>query len=83
MESSNANKLMMMGLIGFAAGVLLAPDKGTITREKLKSRADDLAEKAREKSDQAKNKMRELRSKRDKSPDEIVVGLNESEHLVP
>jgi gas vesicle protein len=65
MESSNANKLLLMGLIGFAAGVLFAPDKGTITRDKIKNRADDLADKAKEKRNQAKDKMHELRRKKD------------------
>jgi gas vesicle protein len=83
MESSNANKLMLMGLVGFAAGVLFAPDKGAITRDKLKHRADEITEKAKQKSEQAKDKIREMKAKRNQNTDQPDLTLNETEHLVP
>lgn len=70
METSHANKALLMGLIGFAAGILLAPDKGSTTREKLKTKADEFAEKAREKTDQAKHKFESVKRKRDRVMDE-------------
>jgi gas vesicle protein len=86
MEStSNSNKILIMGLIGFAAGILLAPDKGTVTRDKLKTRADELTDKAKEKRDQAKSKLHELRKKKDEAVEDTrSKDLNtSSERLVP
>ena len=34
---------MIALLVGFAAGILLAPDKGSVTRKKLSDGIDDLA----------------------------------------
>jgi gas vesicle protein len=82
MESSNANKMLLMGIIGFAAGVLFAPDKGTVTRDKLKRQANDIADKAKEKRDQAKNKLHEIRRKTDEVTDNESID-NSVERLVP
>jgi gas vesicle protein len=82
MESSHANKMLLMGLIGFAAGVLFAPDKGTVTREKLKQQANEITDKAKEKRDQAKNKLHELRRKTDEEIDNTNID-NSVERLVP
>ncbi len=57
MDMSRSNKVLLMGLLGFAAGILFAPDKGSTTRDKLKKRADEMSEKAREKTEQAKQKV--------------------------
>lgn len=76
MEMSRSNKVLLMGLLGFAAGILFAPDKGSTTREKLKARADDLSEKAREKKDQAKEKIESVRNKKDRVKDEADRSAN-------
>ena len=83
MESTNSsNKLMLMGLIGFAVGMLMAPDKGTVTREKLKRQANEMADKAKDKKDKAADKIRDLRSRTKSSDDGMDMNKN-AETLVP
>jgi gas vesicle protein len=39
------NKVLIALLAGFAAGILLAPDKGSVTRKKITDRFNDLSDK--------------------------------------
>ncbi len=71
METTSSNKILLMGLIGFVAGILLAPDKGTVTREKLKDKADKFADEATRKTDHAKRKINEMRHKKDAVMNEV------------
>ncbi len=76
METTSSNKILLMGLIGFVAGILLAPDKGTITRERLKEKADKFADETTKKTDHAKRKINDLRHKKDKVMSEVDDSVN-------
>jgi gas vesicle protein len=49
--------------IGAIAGILLAPDKGSVTREKLKKQAKDLGENLNEKYGSMKDELKNIREK--------------------
>ena len=49
--------------IGAIAGILLAPDKGSVTREKLKNKAKDLSDNLNEKYDNLKDEFKHLKDK--------------------
>lgn len=48
------------GAMGFAAGMLLAPDKGSETRKKVKSAIDDLTDEFSEKVDEMVNQFGDM-----------------------
>ena len=77
MDSSASNKLLLMGLIGFTAGILLAPDKGSVTRDKLKHKADKFADEASKKTEEAKRKLSDFRHRKDKVGDAIDAAETE------
>ncbi len=54
MSENNGNGVLAVlagAAIGFGLGVLFAPEKGSVTREKLKSKLDDLQDQAKSKLD--------------------------------
>ncbi len=48
------------GAMGFAAGMLLAPDKGEVTRKKVKNAIDDITEEFSEKVDEMVNQFGDM-----------------------
>jgi len=49
--------------MGAIAGILLAPDKGSVTREKLKNKAKDLSDEFADKYDNLKDEFKHLKDK--------------------
>ncbi|MEP6747301.1 MAG: YtxH domain-containing protein [Bacteroidota bacterium] len=58
------NKITIALLAGFVAGILLAPDKGSVTRKKLNDGFDDLSD-----------KLSDLRDKFTPAEDEITENV--------
>jgi len=48
------------GAMGFAAGMLLAPDKGSVTRKRVKKSIDEITEDFVEKMDEVVNQFGDL-----------------------
>ena len=71
LKQMNMNKILVGLLAGIAIGVLLAPDKGSATLRKIRSRindytdqaADDAADEADDLADQAKSAIRKGKRK--------------------
>ncbi|MGE5485644.1 MAG: YtxH domain-containing protein [Ignavibacteriales bacterium] len=62
--------LLIGGIVGFAAGILLAPASGQETRENIVKKGKELADEVKEKKDELANAVRERTS-------EIIKTLRE------
>lgn len=49
--------------IGAICGILFAPDKGSVTRKKLRDKAEDLSDNLSEKYDYLKTEVKNMKSK--------------------
>ena len=56
MDNTNSNKVLIAGLLGFLAGILYAPRKGSETQEQLKAGFEDVKTQVKKKADQARSK---------------------------
>lgn len=56
--------LVLGAVVGAAAGILLAPDKGTETRKKLYNGAKDLADDLKQKAQDSMNKFKDMAEER-------------------
>ena len=50
------NKILLSLLVGVGIGILLAPDKGSVTLKKLRDKLDDLTDSAEDEGDELVNK---------------------------
>lgn len=50
------NKILLTLLVGIGIGVLVAPDKGSVTLKKLRNKLDDLTDSAEDEGDELLNK---------------------------
>lgn len=62
MTATTPNKILAAGLLGFLAGILYAPRKGTETQEQIKQKFEDMKSNVIHKTDQAKDKVEEMKS---------------------
>lgn len=63
MMSKNTKYLLTLAggmAAGALIGLLFAPDKGTITRKKIKDRAKDMTDKLKRKTDKMQKKMNKM-----------------------
>ncbi len=58
---NSITKILLALTTGVAVGILLAPDKGSNTRKKIKSKAGKLAEELKQTIDLAKDKCVDLK----------------------
>jgi gas vesicle protein len=64
----NSSKIALFSFLagaaaGAALGLLFAPDKGSVTREKLRNKAKDLGDEISEKYDSLKDELKNMRHK--------------------
>ena len=84
MSSKNGNSILAIlagAAIGVGLGILFAPDKGSKTREKIKTGFDDLKDEAKEKFSGSKEELKEavdnLLSKSSYKAEEAITFLEE------
>ena len=84
MANNNGNSalaLLFGAAIGVGLGILFAPDKGSKTREKIKTGFDDLKDEAKEKFSGSKEELKEavdnLLSKSSYKAEEAITFLEE------
>ncbi len=81
----STGKILLGALAGVAVGavlgILLAPDKGSVTRKKIMGKADDLGDDIKEKiTDSIKNISEDFQNVTDKTKDLVEKGKSKIEH---
>ncbi|HNP49402.1 MAG TPA: YtxH domain-containing protein [Bacteroidia bacterium] len=74
MKNTSKILLALVGgvALGAAIGILLAPDKGSETRSKLKATARKFGDKAKDKFRESMNAASDLRSKVEEEAEELI-----------
>ncbi len=79
MALATSNKVLLAGVLGFAAGILYAPRKGSETQAKLKERMEGMKSEVETKAKRAKSKFEDMRkNKGDKEMDKVDREINET-----
>lgn len=55
--------MLAAGVVGVTVGILVAPDKGSVTRKKLKGKMNDFSEGVAQKVEAGKEKISDLKDK--------------------
>lgn len=82
MAHMTANKVLAAGALGFLAGILLAPDKGTETQAKIKQKAHDMQDDMKMKADKVRGKMRDMKQKDESVLDKVDQKIDEAAKAV-
>lgn len=84
MAGMTSNKVLAAGLIGFVAGILYAPRKGTETQAQLKEKFDHMKQDAATKAEKAKQKIKDMKRKEESPLDKVDRKMDDAtEVLVP
>lgn len=85
MAATASNKILIAGLLGFAAGILYAPRKGSETQEKLKAHIEDMKSDMEAKAQKAKSKIHNMKKHKEESAlDKVNRRVDElAERVVP
>lgn len=84
MAGISTNKVIAAGVLGFVAGILYAPRKGSETQAQLKERFDKMKKEAMDKADKAKQKIKDMKNKEESAMDKAEQKLDKAtEDMMP
>lgn len=84
MAGATSNKVLAAGIIGFLAGMLYAPKKGTETQTELKERFENMKSDMESKAQKAKSKIKDMKKDKESTLEKADRKMDEAvERLVP
>ncbi len=84
MAGTTSNKVLAAGLIGFLAGMLYAPKKGSETQAELKEKFENMKSGMETKAQKAKSKLKEMKQGKESPIEKVDRTMDEAaDRLVP